>query len=327
MAAAAQNDEQQLEIVVLGVGKGASAVYEGNCSSSIVIRDKKSKHILLLVDIGLGVFRQLLKHTVPCEQQNQQNLQQNQQNLQQQEQLQQEQEQNLHSGLPSPVVSSPVVSPSPIVPSPSQQKNHYNVFVTHNHSDHSGELPVVISVEAMKGNTIRIFSQRLVSKRLRELRCAELFSCTALAQLEKHTEWICCDESVRVPLDTPCKWHKLPRLWIQVLRAQHSELCYGFLLFRTDNQDDQPILAFSGDSGCDHLFFDQLWRAKMLFLDGRKVGTWEHAGFSEIEDFYQRKQLLDRTVYVYHYGNPESEKPLFKNKNISAVVPGQIIDL
>jgi hypothetical protein len=127
-----------------------------------------------------------------------------------------------------------------------------------------------------------------------------------------------CEESQDVILDTGDPTSSLK---IRVLRSQHSELCAGFVLF----EDNQPLLSFSGDSGFNVPFYTFLWTAPTILVDGRQTSTYEHASFDEILDFYKTIGT-QRQIYVYHYGL-DNEKPTFPIDAISAISPGQIVQL
>eukprot|EP00929_Paragymnodinium_shiwhaense_P088598 TRINITY_DN4890_c1_g1_i9.p1 TRINITY_DN4890_c1_g1~~TRINITY_DN4890_c1_g1_i9.p1 ORF type:complete len:187 (+),score=23.73 TRINITY_DN4890_c1_g1_i9:80-640(+) len=121
----------QLELVCLGVGVGKSMVYDGQPSSSFLLRtrdryggvqqvagqEEKGQGILLL-DCGLGVTRACLQH---------------------------------------------VEAVPPFI------------YVSHNHTDHAGELPVVLSVErARPGGCKRtVIAEKQVAKVLQERRLYE----------------------------------------------------------------------------------------------------------------------------------------------------------
>ncbi|CAF1582650.1 unnamed protein product, partial [Rotaria sordida] len=71
------------------------------------------------------------------------------------------------------------------------------IFVSHNHPDHSGELPVYIANEALK-SIVRIYCYIGIQSRLRQNRCAELDSSTT--DLFHNVQWIMCDELQDVEL-------------------------------------------------------------------------------------------------------------------------------
>ncbi|UJR34589.1 hypothetical protein I4U23_027365 [Adineta vaga] len=189
------------------------------------------------------------------------------------------------------------------------------VFVSHNHTDHSGELPVYIGNEAVK-SIVRIYCYASVQPRLRHHRCAELNSSTT--DFFKNVQWIMCNELQDIELDSGDSKSKLK---IRVQQSQHSELCAGFILY----ENDQPILSFSGDSGFNAPFYTFLWSAPTILVDGRITTSYEHASFNEILDFYITR-ADQRRVFVYQFG-VESEKPTFPDNTISAVSPGQVIQL
>jgi ribonuclease BN (tRNA processing enzyme) len=190
-----------------------------------------------------------------------------------------------------------------------------NIFVSHNHTDHSGELPVYIANEALN-TPVRIYCYTGVQPRLREHRCAELDSATT--DLFKNVQWITCDEAQSVDIDSGDPNSKL-KLYVQ--QSQHSELCAGFVLY----ENNDPIVSFSGDSGFNEPFYKFLWTAPTILVDGRATSTYEHASFDEIVDYYLQAGV-QRRVFVYHYGL-ESEKPTFTEEDVTAVSPGQGIQL
>ncbi|CAF0735300.1 unnamed protein product [Adineta steineri] len=189
------------------------------------------------------------------------------------------------------------------------------IFVSHNHTDHSGELPVYIANEALK-SVVRIYCYAGIQSRLRQYRCAELDSSTT--DLFRNVQWITCDESKDVELDSG---DPNSILKIRVQRSQHSELCAGFVLY----ENNQAILSFSGDSGFNTPFYTFLWNAPTILVDGRETSTYEHASFDEILNFYKTTSI-SRQVFVYHYGL-ENDKPKFSIDNVSAISPGQTIQL
>ncbi|CAF0901046.1 unnamed protein product [Rotaria sordida] len=249
------------DLLCLGVGKGATAVYSNQASSSFALLHRSTNECILLIDIGLGSIFALQKY-----------------------------------------LKNPNIKPR-------------QIFVSHNHTDHSGELPVYIANEALK-SIVCIYCYIGIQPRLRQNRCAELDSSTT--DLFHNVKWIMCDELQDVELDSGDPNSKLK---IRVQRSQHSELCAGFILY----ENDQPILSFSGDSGFNVPFYKFLWMAPTILVDGRATSTYEHASFDEILNFYNTIGE-QRQVFVYHYGL-ENEKPTFPIASISAISPGQSIQL
>jgi hypothetical protein len=108
----------QLQLVVLGVGAGATHVYHGQCSSSFLLMAGDSP--LLLIDSGYGAVHAARRHT--------------------------------GGRLPT------------------------HVYISHNHSDHAGELPVLLAVQAAAGSRMTVLAERQVMQRLQQHRLAELQS-------------------------------------------------------------------------------------------------------------------------------------------------------
>ena len=249
------------DIICLGVGKGATAVYANQASSSFALVRRSTNECILLIDIGLGSLYALQKY-----------------------------------------LKNPDAKPR-------------NVFVSHNHTDHSGELPVYIANEALK-SSVQIYCYTGIQARLRQHRCAELESSTT--DLFQNVRWTMCDESAPIEIDSGDPSSKLKVL---VHHSQHSELCAGFVLY----ENDQAILSFSGDSGFNDPFYTFLWTAPTILVDGRATSTYEHASFDEISGFYT-KMGAQRRVFVYHYGQ-ENEKPSFSIDDVKAISPGQCLQL
>lgn len=238
--------EPTITLIPLGTGKGATAVYEGESSSSFVI--KVDGECRLLVDAGLGV-------------------------------------------------SAHAVKACGSVPK--------NIFISHNHSDHAGELPVLLIVEQTAKRKLRVISGPEVKDRLVTHRIAELYS-TGLTATEI-AEWVSAPEGESVTVDAD--------LSLKAYKGKHSEVSYGFVLFFRGTS----ILGFSGDSGFDQAFYQKLAVAPTLVLDARKGATPEHAGFDEVCAF---EGTTKSRVFVGHYGKA-SEAPT----QAASLVPGKAVDL
>ncbi len=180
------------------------------------------------------------------------------------------------------------------------------VFVTHNHSDHSGELPVVAITAHAKGRKITVYSAPEVQERLRAHRLHE-FAEAGLGP-DDLADWRPCPEGSRVEI--------APDLTLETHRGRHSEISFGFRLYHLD----RPILAFSGDSGFDATFYSWLAAAPLLILDGRATPSQDHAGFAEIESFARFHP--ERSIRVTHYGRSESAP-----RNLPALRSGERLTL
>lgn len=241
-----KSQQPTITLMPLGTGKGATAVYEGEPSSSFVI--KVNSECRLWVDTGLGVSPHVIK---AC------------------------------GSVPK------------------------NIFISHNHSDHAGELPVLLIVQQAFRQKLRVISGPEVNERLVSHRIAELYS-TGL-KADQLADWVVAPEGEKVKVDDD--------LSLVSYKGKHSEVSYGFVLFFRGS----PVLAFTGDSGFDNSFYQKLAVAPTLVLDARKGATAEHAGFDEVHAF---EKTTKSRVFVGHYGKA-SEAPT----QSAPLVPGKAMDL
>ena len=149
------------------------------------------------------------------------------------------------------------------------------IYVSHNHTDHAGELPLLLSVEAGKGRRKRVAAEPEVMSRLLNHRLAEYHESINLSnrKLSDLAEFLDCPEGEQT--------HITPQITIIPHKAQHSERCYGFVLCYLD----QPILGWSADSGYDVQFYAKLAAAPVVVLDARQTGSYDHAGFENIIEY------------------------------------------
>lgn len=106
-----------VDVVVCGVGAGATFVYDGEYSSTFVLRVNGQP--LLLLDCGNGAVRSVMAHV---------------------------------GTLPD------------------------HVYVSHNHTDHAGDLPVLLAVEAQRGHRMTLLAENIVLNTLVTHRLHELQS-------------------------------------------------------------------------------------------------------------------------------------------------------
>lgn len=163
------------------------------------------------------------------------------------------------------------------------------VYISHNHSDHSGDLPVAALKSANQGKPFTIWSEPEVERRLKEHRFHEFQEAGALP--EDIADWIGAPENTETAIDDDFS--------IVPHRGQHSEICFGLVLrFR-----GKAILGYSADSGFCKELYNHLLEAPILVLDGRAKGSTEHASFEELETF--ANTVPDKSIYVIHYGRPD----------------------
>lgn len=95
------------------------------------------------------------------------------------------------------------------------------IFISHNHSDHAGELPVVLAVEGLqKKRKMQVVGEPEVLERLRSHRMHELVSLGL--QMEDFASWVSAPEEEPVEVETD-----VGRLLVTTFMARHSERCFG----------------------------------------------------------------------------------------------------
>lgn len=205
------------QVKVLGVGKGASQVYHGETSTSLVL--ERDGIPLLWIDTGLGSTRACLATT---------------------------------SALPA------------------------HILITHNHSDHAGELPVILAVEHKHGKRPTVIAEAGVARRLRNARLAE------------HHDWLAPEELASwqdVPLQGDTTLDGLDGLTVEFRPGKHVERCAGFLL----RWHGVPLLAYSGDSGFFPELYEFLMAAPCVFLDMRPHGNANHAALADFDPAWRHR--------------------------------------
>lgn len=142
------------------------------------------------------------------------------------------------------------------------------LIVTHNHSDHAGELPVILRVEQAEGRRMRVFAQSRVSRMLREHRVAEHLE---QVDAESLADWVAPDSFEAVPL--------VGDLSVIFYPGKHTLFSCGFIIFR----GDVPILGYTGDSEFDESLYRQLQQAGVVLMDAGPESRPGHASFNEIK--------------------------------------------
>lgn len=160
------------------------------------------------------------------------------------------------------------------------------IYISHNHTDHAGDLPVLLIVERTAGRKLTVISAPDVESRLRNYRIAELYSTGKTA--DEIATWVAAPEGHKTPIDDMFS--------VVTHLGRHSETSYGFVLYR----DDRPVLGFSADSGYDEVFYRKLSIAPTLILDGRTTSSKEHASFDEVLSV--QREFAGTRIFVTGYG-------------------------
>jgi len=241
----------KIDLVCLGIGKGATYVMKGKPSSAFAIRvDEKPT---LLVDCGAGVVLSCLK--------------------------------NLNGAIPDAI------------------------YITHNHMDHTGDLPIAIdAIREQNGTKPRILGHSSVLSLVKKHRLHEL---TATGKsLKEIADWIEPDSSNVIVVEDD--------LIVRLFQSVHSYTCYGFML----EKSDRAILGYSADSAFDEDIYAKIAQAPVAIVDGRETGNHDHASFREIETF--GKHIPNCSIRVIHY---EQTQYVFSVPNVKLLQEGEVIQL
>ncbi|WP_290704790.1 MBL fold metallo-hydrolase [Amphritea sp.] len=181
------------------------------------------------------------------------------------------------------------------------------IIITHNHTDHAGELPVVLRVEEAQGKQLCIYSAKPVSERLRKHRIAE------------HLDLYCSSELAQWVSPLPEEEIQLSdNLSIAFYVGQHSECCFGFVIYQQkDLTESVPLIGYTADSGLYPELYSKITQCKYSIYDAREFGNRWHASLEEVNPF------LDNDSYIIGHG---IEK--VNSLNHSALLfPGQLINI
>ena len=157
-----------------------------------------------------------------------------------------------------------------------------DLIITHNHSDHAGDLPVVLRVELAQGRRCNVIGHSQVIERLKTHRVAEHLEQLSAEQL---ADWQAaeCGELMSLP-------HGLS---IEFYPGVHSELSFGFVI---RDHNHHARLSYTADSCLENTLYNELAKADVFILDARaKPNAW-HAAFDEVQPW------LKEGVYILGHG-------------------------
>ncbi|XP_073247828.1 uncharacterized protein [Porites lutea] len=176
-----------------------------------------------------------------------------------------------------------------------------NVFISHNHMDHSGELPMLFAVESKRRHAaceprLKVLCGPEVEHKLKVHRLDEMLT---MYRPEQVADWVVCKQD-----GDPTYLDEDRDFFITVYRTLHGEVCYGFLLYFKN----KPILGYCVDSGFQEDVYKFFFQASTVVVDARKEGSQEHASFTEVAEYVKKEQFGNKSVYITGYGI-DSEYP------------------
>lgn len=221
------------------------------------------------------------------------------------------------------------------------------IYISHNHSDHAAELPVVVAVESKRRRScdppLVVLAEEGVAERLRTHRLHELRSTGARLDALVDVRGMAAGEGARhgdgpvhplPPLNADLAARLFPpwQLGLTLVRSKHAERCYGFVLScrrrgcprpgsagpREGGEEAgwTPLLGFSGDSALDPDLYRALARAPLVVVDARPLDAWarpstEHAVVDHVVEaaLYPGSCLSRaRRVVIYGYGGARERR-------------------
>jgi len=183
-----------------------------------------------------------------------------------------------------------------------------HIYLSHNHSDHTGDLPVYVALAKAQGIApIALYGHSDVLDIVRTHRLHEL-----------KTEARAPDVSLNACADVidirECNLH------LELLRTRHSYLCFGFLA--RDLISGNHVLGWTADGPFDVELYDYVAQAPIVIAHARPHPSADHACFAEIEKFAAAH--TNTSFYLSHYGH-EAAAP--DAENLTLLSAGMTLEL
>ncbi len=183
------------------------------------------------------------------------------------------------------------------------------VYISHNHLDHTGELPILLlDFYKKSGKKVNVLGNSKVLEIVKKYRMHEFYS-TGI-DLDEIANWIFSNEKGELSL--------FKNISLKLIKSKHSYICYGFVMKVNNN----TMLGYTGDSGFSKEIYDFVSEANKVILDGRKNGSNEHASFSEIE--YYASSHREKNFFITHH---EFENSKINSENVEFLKIGKEIRL
>lgn len=180
-----------------------------------------------------------------------------------------------------------------------------DIFISHNHADHTGDLPLYIVTR--KDRKHRIFGHPSVLKTVREHRLDELPSVGVNPNTD--VDWQPADDG---------NWFEFADLEFELFRTDHAYECYGFMMYF----DGQPLLGWTADSKYDQEIYSKVSKAPIVVAHGRDAPSGDHASFEEIDA--HARGAIETQYHVAHY---EKTDFAFRSGNVMLLKTGDEIGL
>jgi ribonuclease BN (tRNA processing enzyme) len=165
------------------------------------------------------------------------------------------------------------------------------LYISHNHIDHAGELPVLLLDYYKKGKKTTVTGHSEVIEMLKNHRLQEL-SYVGI-NLNVIADWRIADSENKIDLGYG--------VVLELKQSKHSYPCYGFRL----KMNGKAVIGYGGDSGYDKDLYDFVNESDIVILDGREKGNEEHASVEEIKNYNKRGS---KDIYIIHHDSVAETK-------------------
>jgi hypothetical protein len=180
------------------------------------------------------------------------------------------------------------------------------IYISHNHPDHTGDLPIVIGQTDNKRPAILGHSSVLKIIQEHTFHDAPKTQSDMIAKIN----WVESNKEDIVCLNYD--------LCLHLFKSVHSYTTYGFIL----THEGKPILGYPADSGFDEAIYKRVTKAPIAILDGRDVGNADHASLSQIDNF--AASVPQCSIWVVHYEETDYQ---FLSPNVKLMNEGSNISL
>lgn len=179
------------------------------------------------------------------------------------------------------------------------------IYITHNHMDHTGDLPILIGCTDARPGKPHILGHPEVLEIVRTHRLHD-----PATNVNEQAEWIVPNKSGLIPVG----WD----LYIKPIKTKHTYTCYGFVL----KLGKQDIWGYSADSPYDENLFTMITKPPIAVIDARDKATYDHSSFEEIEGF--ARKVPDCSIWLVHYEQTKFQSSV---TNMNLMYEGQRIRL
>lgn len=185
-----------------------------------------------------------------------------------------------------------------------------HIYISHNHNDHTGDLPVYMTVQhAQTAMPIEFYGHQSVLDMVAKFRLHELNYVGHEAT--KIARWNTCGDDQRL---------SVAGLELELFKTGHSYLCYGF--FAVDAVSNGAVLGWSADGRFDQSIYDKISKAPVAIVHAREEPSKEHASFLDVEEHAKRNP--NTFFYVAHH---EGSDHVFSCSNVAFFKVGMEIVL